>query len=52
LRKVASEIDQVDKGRVVIAEYMIRDLSGRNFPIEVRSREIIYQGQTGSYYYI
>lgn len=45
LRKVATEIDQVDKGRVVIAEYMIKDLAGRSFPIEVRSRQIVYQGQ-------
>jgi PAS domain S-box-containing protein len=45
LRKVASEVDQVGKGRVVIAEYLIKDKNGRQFPIEVRSRQIIYEGE-------
>ena len=45
LQKVASEVEGVDKGRVVVAEYMIRNQHGRSFPIEVRSRPIIYQGQ-------
>lgn len=44
LRKVASEIFRVDKGRVVVAEYLITDVSGRQFPIEVRSRQIDYEG--------
>lgn len=44
LRKVASEIFRVDKGRVVVAEYLITDVAGRQFPIEVRSRQIDYEG--------
>ena len=45
LQKVASEVEGVDKGRVVVAEYMIKNQNGRSFPIEVRSRPIVYQGQ-------
>lgn len=45
LQKVASDVEGVDNGRVVVAEYMIRNQDGRSFPIEVRSRPIVYEGQ-------
>lgn len=45
LQNVASEVNQIDKGRVVIAEYVLKDKKGKKFPIEVRSRPIIYEGK-------
>lgn len=44
LEKVAREVTKLGNSRVVVAEYNVRDVYGRRFPIEVRSRKITYEG--------
>lgn len=45
MRKVAGEIEKAHSGRVVVAEYLIRNKQGESFPVEIRSRRINYRGQ-------
>ncbi len=45
LTKVAAAINQSKRGRVIVAEYAIKNVNGETFPVEVRSRRITYKGQ-------
>ena len=45
LGKIIEEINLLDEQKVVVAEYQIQDYEGRLFPIEVRSRKILYEGK-------